>query len=153
MMHRNALVTLVLVAGITIGALAQGARLRHTNPPALSTPTGYTHVVAPQRGRLVFIAGQVSADKSGTVVGKGDFKAQAKQVFDNMKAAVEAAGGTMADVAKINVYVTDLSQISALREVRQQYFTGNPPASTLVQVVALARPEFMLEIEAIVAVD
>jgi reactive intermediate/imine deaminase len=152
-MHRTTAIVAALVIGIGIGMYAQGARLRHVNPPALSTPTGYTHVVAPQRGRLVFIAGQVAADKSGSIVGKGDFKAQTQQVFENLKAAVGAAGGTMADVAKINVYVTDLSQISALREVRQQYFTGNPPASTLVQVVALARPEYLLEIEAIVAVD
>jgi reactive intermediate/imine deaminase len=152
-MHWIALVTLVFAAGLGIGALAQSARLRHVNPPALSTPTGYTHVVAPQRGRLVFIAGQVAADKSGAPVGKADFRAQAKQVFENLQAAVTAAGGTMADVAKINVYVTDLSQLAALREVRQQYFTSNPPASTLVQVVALARPEYMLEIEAIAIVD
>jgi reactive intermediate/imine deaminase len=152
-MHRTTAIVATFVTGISLGVYAQGARLRHVNPPALSTPTGYTHVVAPQRGRLVFIAGQVSADRSGSVVGKGDFKAQARQVFENLKTAVEAAGGTMADIAKINVYVTDLSQISALREVRQQYFTGNPPASTLVQVVSLARPEYLLEIEAIVAVD
>lgn len=152
-MHRTIAIVATLVTGIAVGALAQGARLRHLNPPSLSTPAGYTHVVAPQRGRLVFVAGQVSADRSGNVVGKGDFKAQSKQVFDNLKAAVEAAGGTMADVAKINVYVTDLTQLAALREVRQQYFTGNPPASTLIQVVALARPEYLLEIEAIVAVD
>jgi reactive intermediate/imine deaminase len=146
-------VAATLVLGIAVGALAQGARLRHLNPPTLSTPTGYTHVVAPQRGRLVFIAGQVAADRTGTVVGKGDFKAQTKQVFENLKAAVTAAGGTMADVAKINVYVTDLSEIAAMREIRQQYFTGTPPASTLVQVVSLARPEYLLEIEAIVVVD
>jgi len=152
-MDRIAIVTLVLVIGAVIGALGQSGRLRHLNPPALSTPTGYTHVVAPLKGRLVFIAGQVAADKSGAVVGKGDYRAQTKQVFENLKAAVEAAGGTMADVAKINVYVTDLSQIAAMREVRQQYFTGNPPASTLVQVVSLARPEYLLEIEAIVVVD
>jgi reactive intermediate/imine deaminase len=152
-MHWTIYIAATLVFGIAVGALAQGGRLRHLNPPTLSTPTGYTHVVAPQRGRLVFIAGQVAADKSGGIVGRGDFKAQAKQVFENLKAAVEAAGGTMADVAKINVYATDLSQISAMREVRQQYFTGNPPASTLVQVVSLARPEYMLEIEAIVVVD
>jgi 2-iminobutanoate/2-iminopropanoate deaminase len=101
----------------------------------------------------VFIAGQVAADAKGGVVGKGDFAAQTKQVFENLSAAVKAAGGTMADVAKINVYVTDVSQIGAFREVRQQYFTGNPPASTFVQVVALARPEFLVEVEAIVAVD
>jgi reactive intermediate/imine deaminase len=152
-MHRIGLVAITLVSGMAIGALAQGGRLRHLNPPTLSTPTGYTHVVAPQRGRLVFIAGQVAADRSGGVVGAGDFKAQTKQVFENLKAAVEAAGGTMADVAKINVYVKDISQLTAMREVRQQYFTGNPPASTLIQVVALARPEYLIEIEAIVAVE
>ena len=151
-MHRIAMVTMTLVAGIAIGALAQSPLLRHLNPPGLSTPTGYTHVVIPQGGRAVFIAGQVANDRSGAVVGKGDFKAQAKQVFENLKTAVEAAGGAMADVAKITIYVTDLSQIAAFREVRQQYFTGNLPASTLVQVVGLARPEYLLEIEAIVAV-
>jgi reactive intermediate/imine deaminase len=153
MMHRIAVVTITLIVGITMGVVAQSGRLRHLNPPTLSTPTGYTHVVAPLKGRLVFIAGQVAADQSGAVVGKGDFKAQSKQVFENLKAAVEAAGGTMADVAKINVYATDLSQLAAMREIRQQYFTGAPPASTLVQVVSLARPEYLLEIEAIVVVD
>lgn len=143
----------VFAAGAVAATLAQNPRLRHLNPPGLSTPTGYTHVVAPERGRLVFIAGQVAADASGAVVGKGDFKAQARQVFENLKTAVEAAGGTMADVAKINVYATDLSELAAMREVRQQYFTGRPPASTLVQVVALARPEYLLEIEAIVVVE
>jgi reactive intermediate/imine deaminase len=152
-MYRTISIAATFVIGFSIGAIAQSGRLRHVNPPTLSTPTGYTHVVAPQRGRLVFIAGQVSADRTGAVVGKGDFKAQTKQVFENLKAAVEAAGGTMADVAKINVYATDLSQIAAMREIRQQYFTGNPPASTLVQVVRLARPEYLLEIEAIVVVD
>jgi enamine deaminase RidA (YjgF/YER057c/UK114 family) len=152
-MDRSIAIVAALVTGIGIGVFAQESRLRHLNPPGLSSPTGYTHVVAPQRGRLVFIAGQVSADKAGNVVGKGDFKAQSKQVFENLKTAVEAAGGTMADVAKINVYVTDLAQLGAMREVRQRYFNANPPASTLIQVVALARPEYLLEIEAVLVVE
>lgn len=152
-MRRIAFLTLTLVAGVAVGTLAQGERLRHLNPPALSTPNGYTHVVLPSPGgRIVFIAGQVSANRSGDVVGKGDFRAQAKQVFDNLKLAVEAAGGSMTDIAKINIYTTDISQITALREVRQLYFKANPPASTLVQVVSLARPEYLLEIEAIAVV-
>jgi reactive intermediate/imine deaminase len=142
-----------LLTLIGAAALAQNGRLRHLNPPTLVTPTGYTHVVAPLRGRLVFIAGQVAADNSGAVVGKGDFKAQAKQVFENLQAAVEAAGGTMSDIAKINVYVTDTSQLAAMGEVRQQYFTANLPASTLVQVVRLAREEYLIEIEAIAVVE
>jgi enamine deaminase RidA (YjgF/YER057c/UK114 family) len=152
MMDRIVVAALGLVAGLAAGAFAQGGLLRFINPPGLSTPTGYTHVVIPQGGRTVFIAGQVANDKSGAVVGKGDFKAQTKQVFENLKIAVEAAGGTMADVAKITIYVTDLSQISSFREVREQYLTGNLPASTLVQVVSLARPEYLLEIEAFAVV-
>lgn len=152
-MNRLPLIAITLVTGVAAGALAQDARLRHLNPPQLPTSSGYTQVVVPQRGRLAFIAGQVSVDKSGAIVGKGDFTAQAKQVFENLKAAVESAGGTMADVAKINIYVTDVSNIAALVEVRRQYFAANPPASTFVQVVSLARPEFLLEIEAIAAVD
>jgi reactive intermediate/imine deaminase len=152
-MHRITALTLALMIGVGISAVAQSERLRHLNPPALSKPTGYTHIVAPLKGRLVFVAGQLATDRSGNVVGKGDFKAQTKQVFENLKAAVEAAGGTMADVAKINIYSTDMSQITVYREVAQQYFTGNLPASTLVQVVNLARPELLIEIEAIVVVD
>ena len=152
-MYRIALLVLVFMTGTVFGAVAQSGRLRHLNPPSLSKPTGYTHVVAPQRGRLIFIAGQVAADQSGAVVGTGDFRAQTKQVFENLKTAVEAAGGGMADVAKITVYVTDLSQIGAMREVRQEYFTGNPPASTLVQVTSLARPEYLIEIEAVAVVE
>jgi reactive intermediate/imine deaminase len=152
-MARILALLLIFAVGGVVGALAQSGRLRHLNPPGLATPTGYTHVVAPQRGRLVFIAGQVAADAKGAVVGKGDFRAQTKQVYENLRTAVTAAGATMADVVKINVYVTDVTQISTMREIRQQYFSSNPPASTLVQVVALARPEYMIEIEAIVAVD
>jgi len=152
-MRRSTIVVTALLALVGAGALAQNGGLRHLNPSTLSTPTGYTHVVAPLRGRLVFIAGQVAADKTGAVVGKGDFRAPAKQVFENLQAAVEAAGGTMEDIAKINVYVTDTSQLAAMAEVRQQYFTANPPASTLVQVVRLARAEYLIEIEAIAVVE
>jgi enamine deaminase RidA (YjgF/YER057c/UK114 family) len=152
-MHPTATLIAVFVAGAAVGTVAQSARLRHLNPKGLSTPTGYTHVVVPQRGRVVFIAGQVAADSSGAVVGKGDFRAQTRQVYENLKIAVEAAGGTMADIAKMNTYVTDISQIAAMREIRQQYFAVNPPANTLVQVVALARPEYLIEIEAIVVIE
>lgn len=86
-MHRLVAATTTLLAAAAIAVVAQSGRLRHLNPPGLSTPTGYTHVVMPQRGRLVFIAGQVAADRTGVVAGKGDFKGQAKQVFENLKTA------------------------------------------------------------------
>ena len=125
---------------------------RHLNPPALSKPTGYTHIVEVHRGRTVYIAGQVAFDASGALVGKGDFKAQARQVMENLKAALAAANATFDNVVKVNTYVTDMSQIQALREIRAGYFGTNPPASTLVQVVALAMPDLMIEIEAIAVV-
>src|SRR5262245_55704877 len=125
---------------------------RHTNPPTLSKPTGYTHVVEVNRGKTVYIAGQVAFDTTGAVVGKQDFIAQTRQVMENLKAALASAGATFENIVKVNTYVTDMSQIQALREIRTSYFGANPPASTLVQVVALARPELMIEIEAIAVV-
>jgi len=125
---------------------------RHTNPPTLSKPTGYTHVVEINRGKTVYIAGQVAFDATGAVVGKQDFIAQTRQVMENLKAALASAGATFENVVKVNTYVTDMSQIQALREIRSSYFGANPPASTLVQVVALARPELMIEVEAIAVV-
>src|SRR5215470_17798558 len=125
---------------------------RRMNPPALSKPTGYTHVIEVNRGRTIYIAGQVAFDGSGALVGKGDFTAQTRQVMENLKAALAAVGATFESVVKVNTYVTDMSQIQALREVRGAYFGTNPPASTLVQVVALAHPDLMIEIEAIAVV-
>src|SRR5262245_61784802 len=101
--------------------------IRHTNPPTLSTPTGYTHVVEVRRGRTIYIAGQVAFDRSGKVVGERDFRAQARQVMENVKAALAAGGATFANVIKVTTFVTDLSELRALREIRSEYFGPNPP--------------------------
>jgi len=126
--------------------------VEYTNPPTLSSPTGYTHVVQVHRGRTVYIAGQVAFDKSGNLVGKGDFAAQATQVFENLKLALATAGATFDNLVKVTTFVTDLSQIQALREIRAKYYGKNAPASTLVQITQLASPAFMIEIEAIAVV-
>ena len=126
--------------------------VEYMNPPTLSAPTGYTHVVQVHRGRTVYIAGQVAFDKSGNVVGKGDFAAQATQVFENLKLALAAAGATFDNLVKVTTFVTDLSQIQTLREIRAKYYGKNAPASTLVQITQLASPAFMIEIEAIAVV-
>ena len=147
-------VTILLIAVPMLAcAHAAHAQVKRTNPPTLSAPTGYTHVVEVARtARTVYIAGQVALDRSGTVVGKGDMKAQAEQVFKNLEAALAAAGASFKDVVKTNTYVTDMSQAQVIRDVRAKHFGQAPPANTLVQVVALARPELMLEIEVIAAV-
>ncbi len=129
------------------------AQVKRTNPPTLSTPTGYTHIVEVNGpGKTIYISGQIALDKDGKVVGAGDMKAQAEQVFKNLQAALDAAGAKFSDVVKMNTYITDMAQAPAVREVRARYFGDTAPASTLVQVVHLARPEFMLEIEVIAAV-
>jgi reactive intermediate/imine deaminase len=130
------------------------AQVKRTNPPALSTPTGYTHIVeVTGPAKTVYISGQIAFDKEGKLVGAGDMKAQAEQVFKNLQAALAAAGATFSDVVKMNTYITDMDKAPAVREVRARYFAETTPASTLVQVVHLARPELMLEIEVIAVVS
>ena len=128
------------------------AQVKRTNPPTLSKPTGYTHVVEVSgAAKTVYISGQIAFDKDGKVVGPGDMKAQAEQVFKNLQAALDAAGAKFSDVVKMNTYITDMDQAPAVREVRARYFGDTTPASTLVQVVRLARPELLLEIEVVAA--
>lgn len=143
----------VLPIAVAHAALGQGSS-RHLNPPGLSRPTGYTHVVVSADGRRVYIAGQVAVDSTGQVVGVGDFRAQTEQVFANLRVALASAGASFADVAKTTILITDLRHLPVLREVRARYLDpARLPASTLFQVPALARPEFLLEIEAVAELD
>jgi reactive intermediate/imine deaminase len=126
--------------------------VQYVNPPALSAPTGYTHVVKVHGGRTIYIAGQVALDKSGNVVGKGDFAAQTTRVFENLKSALAAGGATFDNLVKVTTFVTDLSQMQTLRSIRAKYYGKNSPASTLVQITRLANEDLMIEIEAIAVV-
>jgi reactive intermediate/imine deaminase len=137
------------VAAVPLMAQEAARTIRRLNPPALSKPTGYTHVVVATGGRTIYVSGQIALDKDGKVVGTSDFRAQAKQVFENLKAALAAAGAGFEDVVKMNMYVLDMTNAPVLREVRAGYLGANPPASTLVEVKKLARDEFLLEIEVI----
>ncbi len=126
----------------------------HINPAALSKPTGYTHVVTVTGGKAIFLSGQIALDREGKVGGVGDLKAQARQVYENLKAALAAAGAGFEDVVKITTYLTQIDRIGEIREVRAAYFCGvDPPASTTVGVTGLARPEFLIEVEAVAFLD
>jgi reactive intermediate/imine deaminase len=145
----------VLFALFPLIALAQARapHIKRTNPPNLSKPTGYAHVVeATGPVKTVYIAGQIALDKDGKLVGGTDMKAQAEQVYANLETALKAAGAKFSDVVKMNTYITDMAKAPAVREVRARYFGETVPASTLVQVAALARPDLMLEVEVIAAV-
>src|SRR5216683_2867372 len=150
---RLSLFVLFVLLPIVAFAQARGLQVKRSNPPTLSKPTGYTHVVeVTGPAKTAYISGQIALDKDGTVVGAGDMKAQAEQVFKNLQAALETAGATFSDVVKMNTYITDMDKAPVVREVRARYFGETAPASTLVQVVHLARPEFLLEIEVIAIV-
>jgi enamine deaminase RidA (YjgF/YER057c/UK114 family) len=123
------------------------------NPDTMAKPTaGYSQVAEVNGGKIVYIAGQVALDRSGNLVGKDDFRAQVQQVFENLKAAVEAAGGDFNSVIKLNYYCAesvDPAQMPLTREVRDKYVnTASPPASTFVVVKRLVRPDYLIEVEA-----
>ncbi|MEP6687902.1 MAG: RidA family protein [Gemmatimonadales bacterium] len=123
---------------------------RYINPPGLTRPSGYTHVVVSSDGRTVYIAGQVAFDSAGQVVGLGDFRAQAAQVFSNLGRALASVGATFGDVMKTTTYITDVRNLGMLRDARGRYFDpARAPANTLIPVNTLARPELLLEIEAV----
>jgi enamine deaminase RidA (YjgF/YER057c/UK114 family) len=104
-------------------------------------------------GRPVYIAGQVALDRSGAVVGPGDIRAQARQVFDNLQAALEAVGAGFEQVVKLNLYLVDATQLPVVREVRDQYVnTRQPPASTAVEVTRLALDGLLVEVEAVAVI-
>jgi enamine deaminase RidA (YjgF/YER057c/UK114 family) len=128
------------------------AQIRFINPPTLLKPPTYSHVVeATGPGRIIYIAGQLGMDTQGKLVGgPGDFIAQAQQTFENIKLALAAVGATFNDVVKLNSYLTHIGHLPMLREVRDRYLnTAAPPASTTLQIAALAREGALLEIEAV----
>lgn len=150
---RIALALTFMLVPILAAAQTPRGHIKRTNPPTLSKPTGYTHVVETVGAvKTVYISGQIAYDASGNVVGAGDMKAQAEQVFKNLETALKAAGATFADVVKMNSYITDMTKAPAVREVRARYFGDAAPASTFVEVKGLVRPELMLEVEVIAAV-
>jgi len=114
-------------------------------------PRGYSTSVQVDLGTstMIIISGQVALDKDGNLVGKGDLARQTSQVFINIKNIIEAAGGTMDDLVKIGIYMIDARQVQVFREVRDTFINvKNPPASTMVQVSALFRPDLLVEVDA-----
>ena len=135
--------------------MSEPTPIRRLNPPELGSPPGYSQIVEISAKRIIFIAGQTALDRDDNLVGKGDFAAQASQVFANLACALQAVGCTAANLVKLTVFLTDMSNLGAYREARNRFFaTVQPtaaPAVTLVEVSKLYGPDFMIEIEAIAA--
>ena len=122
--------------------------------PQLAEPNGHfaqaTAVAA--GGRFVFISGMTARNADGGITGVGDITAQTHQVCQNLQAAVEAAGGTLDDIARVDVFVRDIGDFDAIHAVRREYFKGGAPASTMVEVSGFVKPEYLIEINAIAVV-
>jgi enamine deaminase RidA (YjgF/YER057c/UK114 family) len=123
------------------------------NPTTMAPPSGYSYAVK-KSGTPVFISGQVALDGAGKLVGEGDIVAQTEQAFQNLRSVVEACGGTIDDIVKITVFVTDAGYRPAVAAARKRFFpAGQYPASTYLVVSALAVPPLLVEVEAVAMID
>jgi enamine deaminase RidA (YjgF/YER057c/UK114 family) len=119
-------------------------------PKGLSDPRPrYSQGMLAEGGRLLFIAGQTASDKDGYVVGKGDIEAQTHQVYKNLIAVLEEAGGSFDNLAMTTTYIVDRKYREGYNKVRMQYYKKNSPTSTLVIISGLAHPDYLIEINAI----
>lgn len=127
---------------------------RQITSDKISRPSGHfsqaTTIEA--KGRLVFISGMTARKADGSMAGPGDIEAQTRQVCENLKAAVEAAGGTMADICRVDVYVRNMEHFAAIHKVRREYFKEPLPASTMVEVTKMTSPDYLIEVSAIAVV-
>ncbi|MFH9602954.1 RidA family protein [Streptomyces rochei] len=122
-------------------------------PEGVAPAAQYTHVVL-GTGTFVAVSGQLALDEDGKVVGEGDAEAQARQVFENLRRCLAAAGASFDDVVKLTFFVTDMAHMSTIRAARAEHIPGDRlPAASAVQVAALVRPEFLMEIEALAVVS
>ena len=117
--------------------------------PGMAPPISH-YCDAVRFGDLLFISGIVGVDERGKVVGEGDAARQTRQIFENMKRVLDAAGAGFADVLKVTVFLTDIEDRARINPVRQEFFGAARPASTLVEVSRLVRPDLLVEIEAVV---
>jgi reactive intermediate/imine deaminase len=124
----------------------------HIRPVGTPPVNGYSHAVS-FSGPMVAVSGQVPLDADGELVGQNDPEAQTRQVFENLTTALAAAGTGIENVVKLTVYLTDLADLAAFRQVRDEYISlERPPASSLVEVSGLVHPEFRVEIEALAVI-
>lgn len=128
---------------------------RFINPPGVAASPAYTHVVTVTGGKTIYISGQVPLDEKGEIVGRGDLGAQTRQVFENLKAALSAAGADFTDIVKANYYIVGYRPdlLPAIREVRGRYLPKtNPPSSTLVGVEKLFLDGVLIEVDVVAVV-
>jgi enamine deaminase RidA (YjgF/YER057c/UK114 family) len=126
------------------------------NPPSLAAPRGFNHGILVTGGQMLFLAGQTASDANGNIVAPGDLVAQYEQVLRNHQTVVEAAGGTMQDIVKLNIFVRSradyVSHLKALGQVHRKYFGSYYPTMALFEVSALFQDEALIELEGIAVI-
>lgn len=120
--------------------------------PEAKPVANYKMATRRESGQLLYVSGQVAWDTNGNIVGKGDVRTQARQVFQNLRQVLQAAGGDLKDLMKITTYITNIEDFPAVAEARSEVFQGELPASTLIVVKSLFHPDFLLEVEGIAAI-
>jgi 2-iminobutanoate/2-iminopropanoate deaminase len=140
---KTAIIFIILI----FNATASAQEIQRVNPEGMTQPTAYTHLV--KFDKLLFIAGQVALDADGNVIGAGDMKAQVRQVLENLQTILASEGADFSNIVKTNIFTTNIEEYFETGAIRQEYFAGHAPTSTLVQIERLARPVFLVEIEAI----
>ena len=121
----------------------------------LRQPSGHFSqaTVIEAKGRLVFISGMTARRADGSIAGIGNIQEQTMQVCENLKAAVEEAGGTLDDICRVDVYVRNMEHFDTIHKVRREYFKAPAPASTMVEVCKMTSPDYLIEINAIAVVE
>ena len=121
----------------------------------LREPSGhFSQAIAIEaKGRMVFISGMTARRPDGTIAGIGDIEAQTRQVCENIKSAVESAGGSMDDICRVDVFVRNIEHFEKIHKVRREYFKAPAPASTMVEVTKMVNPDYLIEINAIAVIQ
>ena len=122
-------------------------------PAGISKPTGHWSTVTTARpGKLVFVSGLTAKNERGELVGVGDIRAQTRQVCENLKAAIETAGGALDDICRVDVYVRNMEHFDLIHKVRREYFKAPAPASTMIEINKMTSPDYLIEINAIAVI-
>lgn len=126
------------------------------SPASLATPNGHFSAaisIVPASGRMVFISGMTARKADGTIAGVGDVEAQTRQVCENLKAAVEDAGGKLTDICRVDVFVRNIEHFETIHKVRREYFPEPAPASTMMEVSKMVKADYLIEINAIAVIE
>ena len=132
-------------------AVGMPIQIERLNPPGTSQPTAYTQLV--RAGKTLYFAGQTAVNEKGELNGKGDMRAQVRQVYENLKSLLASQGATFDHLVKITIYTLNIDEFRKAGDIREEYTGGRAPASTLLQIDRLASPDYLVEIEGIAVLE